>query len=61
MCKMKYYVREFIDKYRCIDRLVTTTVISDKPTFTSGDLFYFKKDEFNYLVLYKGSNGKYYK
>ena len=61
MCKIQYYVREFIDKYRCIDSLVTTTVISDKPTFTSGDLFYFKKDEFNYLVLSKGSNGEYYK
>lgn len=61
MCKIKYYTRDFIDKYRCIDRLVTTTVLSDKPAFTSGDLFYFKKDSFNYLVLFKGSNGEYYK
>ena len=61
MCKIKYYVREFIDNYKCIDVPVTTTVLSDRPAFTSGDLFYFKKDEFNYLVLFKGSNGEYYK
>ena len=61
MCKIKYYVREFIDNYRCIARLVTTYVISDKPTFTIGDLFYFKKYRFNYLVLSKGSNGEFYK
>lgn len=61
MCKITYYTREFIDNYKCIDVPVTTTVLSDKPAFTSGDLFYFKKDEFNYLVLFKGSNGEYYK
>ena len=61
MCKIQYYVREFIDNYRCIDRLVTTKVLSDKPAFISGELSYFKKDKFNYLVLSKGSNGKYYK
>ena len=61
MCKITYYTRKFIDKCKCIDIPVTTTVLSDKPTFTSGDLFYFKKDKFNYLVLFKGSNGEYYK
>ena len=61
MCKIQYYVREFINNYRCINRLVTTTVLSDKPAFISGELSYFKKDRFNYLVLSKGSNGKYYK
>ena len=61
MCKIKYYTRDFIDKYKCIDRLVTTTVLSDKPAFISGDLYYFKKDNFNYLVLFKGSNGEFYK
>ena len=61
MCKIKYYMREYIDEYRCIDRLVTTTVISDKPSFISGDLYYFKKDKFNYLVLFKGNDGEYYK
>ena len=60
MCKIKYYVREFIDQYRCIDRLVTTTVLSDKPVTISGSLFYFKKDRFNYLVLSKGNNGEFY-
>ena len=39
MCKITYYTRKFIDDYRCIDIPVTTTVLSDKPTFTSGDLF----------------------
>ena len=61
MCKIKYYTRNFIDKYRCIDIPVTTTVLSDKPAFISGDLFYFKKDRFNYLVLSKGNNGEFYK
>lgn len=61
MCKIKYYVREFIDNYRCIDRLVTTNVLSGKPAFISGDLYYFKKDRFNYLPLFKGSNGEFYK
>lgn len=61
MCKIKYYTREFIDKYRCIDTPVTTTVMSDKPAFISGDLYFFKKDNFNYLVLFKGNNGEYYK
>lgn len=61
MCKIKYYTRGFIDKYKCIDRLVTTTVLSDKPAFISGDLYYFKKDRFNYLVLFKGSNEEFYK
>ena len=61
MCKIKYYTRDFIDKYKCIDSLETTTVLSDKPAFISGDLYYFKKDRFNYLVLFKGSNGEFYK
>lgn len=61
MCKIKYYTRRFIDQYRCIDIPVTTTVLSDKPAFTSGDLYYFKKDKFNYLILFKGSNGEFYK
>ena len=61
MYKITYYTRKFIDNYKCIDIPVTTTVLSDKPAFISGDLFYFKKDRFNYLPLYKGSKGKYYK
>ncbi len=61
MCKITYYTREFIDKYKCIDTPMTAFVISDRPAFNSGDLFYFKKDKFNYLVLFKGSNGEYYK
>ena len=61
MNKITYYTRKFIDQYICIDIPITTTVLSDKPAFISGGLFYFKKDRFNYLVLSKGSNGKYYK
>lgn len=61
MCKITYYIRKFIDNYKCIDIPVTTTVLSDKPTFISGELYYFKKDRFNYLVLSKGSNGEFYK
>ena len=61
MCKITYYVRDYIDQHKCIDIPVTTTVLSDKPAFISGELFYFKKDKFNYLVLSKGSNGEFYK
>ena len=61
MCKIVYYTRKFIGKYKCIDIPVTTNVLSDKPAFISGDLYYFKKDRFNYLVLFKGNNGEYYK
>lgn len=61
MYKITYYIRDYIDQYKCIDTPVTTTVLSDKPAFTSGDLYYFKKDKFNYLVLFKGNNGEYYK
>ena len=60
MCKITYYTRKFIDQYRCTDIPVTTTVLSDKPAFISGGLFYFKKDRFNYLVLSKGNNGEFY-
>ena len=61
MCKITYYIRDYIDQHKCIDTPMTTNVLSDKPLFTSGELLYFKKDKFNYLVLSKGNNGKYYK
>ena len=55
-----YYRREYIDKYRCIDYPIVGFVINDVPAFKQGDLFYFKKDNFSYLVLSKGNDGNYY-
>lgn len=60
MKKIVYYRREYIDKYRCIDYPCIDFVINDVPAFKQGDLFYFKKDNFNYLVLSKGNDGNYY-
>ena len=60
MKKIIYYRREYIDKYRCIDCPVVDFVVNDVPAFKQGDLLYFKKDNFNYLVLTKGNDGNYY-
>ena len=60
MKKIVYYRREYIDKFRCIDYPCVDFVINDTPSFKQGDLFYFKKDNFNYLVLSKGDDGNYY-
>ena len=57
--KIVYYRREYIDKYSCIDYPCIDFVVNDVP-FKQGDLFYFKKDNFNYLVLSKGNDGNYY-
>lgn len=57
--KIVYYRREYIDKYSCIDYPCIAFVVNDVP-FKQGDLFYFKKDNFNYLVLSKGNDGNYY-
>ena len=60
MKKIIYYRREYMDKYRCIDCPVVDFVVNDVPAFKQGDLCYFKKDNFNYLVLTKGNDGNYY-
>ena len=60
MKKIVYYRREYIDKYSCIDYPVVDFVVNDTPAFKQGDLFYFKQDNFNYLVLSKGNDGNYY-
>ena len=60
MKKITYYRREYIDKYKCIDYPVVDFVVNDAPAFQQGDLFYFKKDNFNYLVLSKDNDGNYY-
>ena len=60
MKKIVYYRREYIDKYRCIDYPCIDFVVDDVPAFKQGGLFYFKKDNFNYLVLSKDNDGNYY-
>lgn len=49
--KITYRKRTFIDRFKCIDKIIKINVI--KRAFTQGDLIYFKKDAFNYLVLSK--------
>lgn len=46
-----YKERVFIDKFKCIDKTIQTNVL--KLAFTQGDLLYFQKDNFNYLVISK--------
>ena len=60
MKKIVYYQRKYLDKFRCIDYPVIDFVINDVPEFKHGELFYFKKDNFSYLVLSKGNDGNYY-
>ena len=60
MKKIIYYRREYIDKYSCIDYPCIDFIMDDAPAFKQGDLFYFKKDNFSYLVLSKGNDGNYY-
>ena len=60
MKKIVYYQRKCIDKYRCIDYPVIDFVVDDVPAFKLRGLFYFKKDNFSYLVLSKGNDGNYY-
>ena len=57
--KIVDYRREYTDKYSCIDYPCFDFVVNAVP-FKQGDLFYFKKDNFNYLVLSKGNDGNYY-
>ena len=60
MKKIVYYQRKHIDKFRCIDYPVIDFVMDDVPEFKHEELFYFKKDNFSYLVLFKGNDGNYY-
>ena len=60
MKKIVYYRREYIDKYSCIACPCIGFVMDDTPAFKQGDLFYFKKNKFSYLVLSKGNDGNYY-
>lgn len=51
MILIKYKERRFIDKYTCIDTVKIITV--QNFAFASGNLLYYKKDRFNYLVISK--------
>lgn len=46
-----YRKRIFLDTYMCIDKPISTRVICF--AFAQGDLLYYKKDRFNYLVISK--------
>lgn len=46
-----YRHRVYLDKYRCIDHERRTRVIS--LAFRQGDLLYYRKNEFEYLVIGK--------
>ena len=59
MKKIVYYQRKHIDKYRCIDYPVIAFVVNDAPEFKHGELVYFNKDNFRYLVLSNRNDGSY--
>lgn len=46
-----YKERQFLTKYTCRDNIIKTSV--RKFAFQQGDLLYFKKDDFNYIVIAK--------
>jgi hypothetical protein len=46
-----YKERQFLTKYTCKDSIIKITV--QKFAFQQGDLLYFKKDSFNYIVIAK--------
>lgn len=48
MLKVTYKERHFIDKYRCIDY---TKELFAYSYWKSGDLYYFRLNEFNYKTL----------
>lgn len=51
MLKVIYRERNFIDKYKCIDNLKELYARSYFTGGISGDLYYFKLNEFNYKSL----------
>lgn len=48
--KITYIDRKFIDNFKCIDTIKT---IFATPAFTSGNLLYFKKNQFEYFTIAK--------
>lgn len=46
-----YKERQFLTKHTCKDNIIKTAV--QKFAFQQGDLLYFKKDNFNYIVIAK--------
>lgn len=53
MLKVIYRERNFIDKYKCIDNLRELFACSYFTGGISGNLYYFKLNEFNYKTLGK--------
>lgn len=53
MLKVIYRDRVFIDTYKCIDNLKELHAHSYFTSGISGDLYYFKLNEFNYKTLAK--------
>lgn len=56
--KITYYER-YISNFRCVETQREAMVLNVPPQ-KHGDLYYFKLDEFSYLVLYI-ENGKWYR
>ena len=53
MVKIIYRERQFIDKYKCIDNLKELYARSYFTGGISGELYYFRLNEFNYKTLAK--------
>ena len=53
MVKVIYRERQFIDKYKCIDNLKELYARSYFTSGISGNLYYFRLNEFNYKTLGK--------
>ena len=53
MVKVIYRDRIFLDKYRCIDNLKELYACNYFTGGISGNLYYFKLNEFNYKTLAK--------
>ena len=51
MLKVIYRERNFLDKYKCIDNLKELYARSYFTGGISGDLYYFRLNEFNYKSL----------
>ena len=59
MEKLFYKTSFLIGPYTKIEKTTFDYVESIEPKFKSGDLYYFKKNELDYLVLSKDKEGNY--
>lgn len=57
--RIRYVVTQKISQFKIMEWETETTV--QGLAFTQGDLHYFRKNQFEYLVLSKGKDGRWYK